>query len=141
MTLLLRECDLALVTLEDEVALGACTDVTSCAARLARAGVGEAVVKVGRDGAYVMDDAGRLTHVPTTPVVARDTTAAGDSFNGAYLAARIGGYPPVDAAQAGNHIAGHVVTQPGAIVAIDTMPRLAELDRGKKVRTLAPQIP
>jgi 2-dehydro-3-deoxygluconokinase len=129
----LSECDIALVTLEDEVAMGAATDVESCGARLVRAHVAEAVIKVGAEGAFLVDGAGQLMHVPCTPRVARDTTAAGDSFNGAYLAARIGGYPPSLAARAGNLIAGHVVTQPGAIVALDTMPSLRSITEEEQV--------
>ena len=56
----------------------------------------------------------------TKPVV--DTTAAGDSFAAAYLAARLGGAAPVDAAKAGHHLAGIVVCYPGAIVPRHVMP-------------------
>lgn len=116
----MRECDLALVTLEDEVALGACHDATSCAARLAALGVPEFVVKLGADGALVQSAGQGLTHVPTTRRAAVDTTGAGDSFNGAYLAARAGAYPALAAAQVANRVAGDVVTRRGAIV--DTEP-------------------
>jgi 2-dehydro-3-deoxygluconokinase len=54
----------------------------------------------------------------TQPVV--DTTAAGDSFSAAYLAARLGGAEAVEAARAGHRLAGVVVCYPGAII-----PRLA----------------
>ena len=45
-----------------------------------------------------------------------DTTAAGDSFAAAYLAARLGGADPGAAALAGHHLAGIVVGYPGAII-------------------------
>jgi 2-dehydro-3-deoxygluconokinase len=45
-----------------------------------------------------------------------DTSGAGDSFNGAYLAARLAGRPAAAAADAGLRLAAHVVTCPGAIV-------------------------
>jgi 2-dehydro-3-deoxygluconokinase len=46
-----------------------------------------------------------------------DTSGAGDSFNGAYLAARLRSRPPLEAAQAGLRLAAQVVAEPGAIIA------------------------
>jgi 2-dehydro-3-deoxygluconokinase len=54
------------------------------------------------------------------PVV--DTTAAGDSFAAAYIAARLAGAEPVDAARAGHRLAGVVVCHPGAIIPREAMP-------------------
>ena len=45
-----------------------------------------------------------------------DTTAAGDSFAAAYLAARLSGVDPAAAASAGHRLAGIVVRYPGAII-------------------------
>jgi 2-dehydro-3-deoxygluconokinase len=58
----------------------------------------------------------------TEPVV--DTTAAGDSFAAAYLAARLGGADPVEAARAGHQLAGVVVCHPGAIIPRAAMPAI-----------------
>ena len=119
----LAVCDIALVTLDDEIALGAAVDLTSCSARLADLGVAEMAIKVGAEGAWV--GTGRdLTHVPIEPLVPVDTTAAGDSFNGGYLAARLSGLPAVDAARVGNAVAGRVVGERGAIIGPERMPRL-----------------
>jgi len=63
MSSVLRECDLALVTLEDEIALGECHDASSCAAHLAALGVPEIVVKLGADGALVRTGAAGSMHV------------------------------------------------------------------------------
>jgi 2-dehydro-3-deoxygluconokinase len=46
-----------------------------------------------------------------------DTSGAGDSFNGAYLAARLSGAAPTAAAAAGLAVAARVVTGTGAVVA------------------------
>ena len=54
------------------------------------------------------------------PVV--DTTAAGDSFAAAYLAARLVGADPIEAARAGHRLAGVVVCHPGAIIPRAEMP-------------------
>ena len=54
------------------------------------------------------------------PVV--DTTAAGDSFAAAYVAARLLGADPLEAARAGHRLAGVVVCHPGAIIPRAAMP-------------------
>jgi 2-dehydro-3-deoxygluconokinase len=56
----------------------------------------------------------------TDPVV--DTTAAGDSFSAAYIAARLKGAEPVEAARMGHRLAGAVVCHPGAIIPRSAMP-------------------
>jgi 2-dehydro-3-deoxygluconokinase len=62
----------------------------------------------------------RVEARPVSQVV--DTTAAGDSFAAAYLAARLMGHSPVEAARAGHRLAGIVVGYRGAIVPRDAMP-------------------
>jgi 2-dehydro-3-deoxygluconokinase len=56
----------------------------------------------------------------TRPVV--DTTAAGDSFSAAYIAARLQGAEPAEAARAGHRLGGVVVCYPGAIIPRSAMP-------------------
>lgn len=51
-----------------------------------------------------------------------DTTAAGDSFAAAYLAARLRGAAPHEAAQAGHVLAGAVIAHRGAIIPRAAMP-------------------
>jgi len=57
---------------------------------------------------------------PVTRVV--DTTAAGDSYSAAYLAARLRGEDPAAAARAGHDLAGIVVGYPGALIPRAAMP-------------------
>lgn len=62
-----------------------------------------------------------------------DTTAAGDSFAAAYLAARLRGIGPPDAARAGHRLAGVVVRHRGAIIPRSAMPNFDDIAgfRGK----------
>lgn len=56
-----------------------------------------------------------------------DTTAAGDSFAAAYLAARLRGVAPTDAARAGHRLAGAVVRHRGAIIPRSAMPQFDDI--------------
>ena len=107
--------DMALPTLDDEELLWQQPGPSSVIDRLRGLGVAEIVVKDGPRGAIVAAD-GTTVHVPIpAPVAAIDTTAAGDSFNAAYIAARLGGSSPADAALDGHRLAGVVVQHRGAI--------------------------
>ena len=112
-----RLATVALPTLDDETALWGDRSPQETARRLAHLGVGEIAVKRGAEGATLFRATEPATvDVPipaaVTPV---DTTAAGDSFNAAYLAARLAGLPMDQAALAGHRLAGVVVAHRGAI--------------------------
>ena len=94
----LKRVDIALPTFEDEAMLWGDANPEATVERLQAFGIGEIVVKNGSNTALVADKSGR-EHVPVPEVVEPvDTTAAGDSFNAAYLAARLKGESPVAAA-------------------------------------------
>jgi 2-dehydro-3-deoxygluconokinase len=111
-----RLADVALPTYDDEHALWGDASPTATLARLAALGVPEIVAKCGGDGAHVFH-AGQTIQVACPALIsAIDTTAAGDSFNGAYLAARLAGQTPDAAALHGHRLAGVVIQHRGAIV-------------------------
>jgi 2-dehydro-3-deoxygluconokinase len=66
---------------------------------------------------------GAVREIAAPPVAhVIDTTAAGDSFAAAFLAARIRGADAATAARAGHRLAGAVVQHRGAIIPRDAMP-------------------
>jgi 2-dehydro-3-deoxygluconokinase len=95
----------------------------SDAALLARIDRPETILKLAEPGSIIRTG-GTTTKVQAPPLSQPviDTTAAGDSFAAAYLAARLGGADPVAAARAGHELAGVVVGHPGAIIPRTAMP-------------------
>lgn len=117
MTETLALTDIALPTLADEQAVFGDADEAACVSRLRAAGVREIVVKLGPEGCLVAAPDGPALRVSAVPGVAVvDTTAAGDAFNGGYLAARLQGATPLAAAHVGNALAAEVVAAPGALL-------------------------
>lgn len=82
----------------------------------------EVVLKLATPASVVRLDG--VDHAVTAEPVGQvvDTTAAGDSFSAAYLAARLHGLAPVAAARAGHRLAGAVIGHRGAIIPRDAMP-------------------
>jgi len=116
----LKRVDYALPTFDDEAVLWGDPSPEATVERLQAFGIGEIVVKNGPNSALVAVS-GKQEHVPVPEVVqAVDTTAAGDSFNAGYMAARLSGQNPADAASNGHQLAAEVIQHRGAI-----MPRKA----------------
>jgi 2-dehydro-3-deoxygluconokinase len=107
--------DIGLPSLDDELALYGEAGEAAVLARLAAAGVRRGALKRGEEGPVPLGAAGPLPAFPPAERVV-DTTAAGDSFNGAYLAALMRGLPEADCLAAGHATASEVIGHPGAIV-------------------------
>jgi 2-dehydro-3-deoxygluconokinase len=106
---------IALPTGPDEMALfgGGEEDVLE---RYSRAGAAEIVVKAGPDPALVSWPGGLERIAPRKVLEPVDTTGAGDSFNGAYLAARLLGEDPPEAVRRAHAAAGRVIMGYGALI-------------------------
>jgi 2-dehydro-3-deoxygluconokinase len=86
------------------------------------AGVREIVLKRGDQPCLVAAGGATQEVSAALRVEPVDTTAAGDSFNAGYLAARLRGAAPADAAIAGHRLAAAVVGHRGAIIPRSAMP-------------------
>ncbi len=109
---------LALPTFSDDQALFGDATPVECAKRIAGYGVKEIVVKDGGNPCVVSLDANLFSVAPEPVQDIVDTTGAGDSFNAGYLAARMSGQEPVDAAKLGHRVAGRVIRERGALLAM-----------------------
>ncbi|MDH6114589.1 sugar/nucleoside kinase (ribokinase family) [Kitasatospora sp. MAP12-15] len=74
---------------------------------------GEAVVKLGPQGALAARDGAVVARIPGVPASAVDSTGAGDAFSGAFLAARLGGADLTEATTAGCRAGATAVTTVG----------------------------
>ena len=111
-----QQASVILPSFEDEADHFSDPSPMETAQRYADLGAKEIVVKNGgsemvlyHNGSYDRIDLGK----PTKPV---DTTGAGDSFNGAYMAARLAGHMPIPAARAAHQTAVRVIGHRGALL-------------------------
>lgn len=116
-------CDLAMITLDDNQALYELPDDESAIRHACSLPPGEVVIKRGADETLVRVPGKDVISVPAFPVAkVVDTTGAGDSFAGGYLAARLQGQNPEVSARCGNKIASIVIQHSGAIIPREAMP-------------------
>jgi 2-dehydro-3-deoxygluconokinase len=116
-TALARISDIVLPSQDDEAACFGDTDARATLARYAALGVPEVVVKDGARPTLLQWNAAGSRHPVLPAERVLDTTGAGDSFNGAYLAARLLGAAPEAAVAAAQAVSRAVVGQRGALIA------------------------
>lgn len=113
-----EQTDIALPGLEDEQAIFGDADEVAVLARLRNAGIAQGAIKRGAEGPVPL-----AARVPdqSYPAAERviDSTAAGDSFNGAFLAAYLRGQGDADCLMAGHVMAREVIGAKGAILPKD----------------------
>lgn len=112
----LKRVDIALPSFDDEAVLWGDASPEATVDRLHAFGIGEVVVKnAGKDALVAAREERQWIPVPrrVEPV---DTTAAGDSFNAGYLAARLKEEPVQQAVNAAHELAAQVIRHRGAIV-------------------------
>ena len=119
--------DVALPGFDDEKALFDDAAPEHTCARLAARGITEIIVKNGASPCTAATGG----EISRFPVAAReqvvDTTAAGDSFNAGYIAARLCGSDVAGSVRTGQSLAGLVIRYPGAIIPRSATPSLFEI--------------
>jgi len=111
-----------LASAEDARALYGEIDPVTAVRRWLDGGAAEVVLRRGAAPCLIgAAGTAETIEVPAEAGVAvRDTTAAGDAFNAAYLIARLRGAEPREAAAAGHTLAAEVIQTPGAILPRET---------------------
>ena len=109
-------------SLDDVAAIFGSGDADAALAACAEHARGEVVLTTGGGPVLCRTADGVLSRIDLPPpVAARDTTAAGDSFNAGFLSARLRGAPLPGAVLAGARLAARVVQFPGAIIPSEMM--------------------
>ena len=113
-----KAATLALPTFSDDQALFGDATPADCARRISGYGVKEVIVKDGSNPCIVSLETNLLSVAPEPVQDIVDTTGAGDSFNAGYLAARMFNREPLEAAKLGHSVAGRVIRERGALLAM-----------------------
>jgi 2-dehydro-3-deoxygluconokinase len=110
--------DIVLPTHADEQPIFGDADDVATARRYREAGAAEVVVKNGAEPALLAgEEEAHIEAVKAEKIV--DATGAGDSFNGAYLAARLAGRTMRDSVTGAHRVAAVVIGHKGALVAAE----------------------
>lgn len=108
--------DIALPSFDDEAETFGDLSLEACAARYGAAGCGTVVVKNGGGPMLAVANGETVRLDGMTRLQPVDTTGAGDSFNGAFLAATFSGASLRDALEAGHGLSCRVIMHPGALI-------------------------
>jgi 2-dehydro-3-deoxygluconokinase len=108
--------DIVLPTHSDEVPIFGDADPEATAQRYLSLGVEEVVVKNGAEPALIVTKDTRETVAAIKGAKVVDATGAGDSFNGAYISARLAGLSLRESAEAAHRTASIVIGHKGALI-------------------------
>jgi ribokinase len=122
-----NESELAILTDESPRDLTR-TEAERLAEELRRRGAKKVIVKMGAQGALLLE-AGQVHFWPAQPVKAVDTTAAGDAFNAAFAVALAEGKSDAEAGRFANAAAAISVTRAGAQPSLPTRAEVEALQR------------
>ena len=111
--------DIVLPSYEDEVHWFGDDSPEATLQRYATAQVGCCIVKNGSGRITALDAGQVISCNPIQDVTLVDSTAAGDSFNAGFIAARLQGADLRDAVQFGASLAAQVIAKLGALVEVD----------------------
>jgi len=124
---LLAQTDIYLPSLDDALLMAGSDDRVQQLDILASLGVAEVVVKAAADKVTLLL-AGQVESIALPQIKAPlDTSGAGDSFNAAYLAARIRGCDPVRSVKFAAQLAAQTIMQRGALLPEASWPALQQL--------------
>jgi len=113
-----RITDIALPSVDDEMAIFRDANTASVVARLHGFGITQGALKCGPGGPVDLSGEVQEQDYPAAISVV-DTTAAGDSFNGGYLSAYLDQQGSAAALMSGHKLASQVIGHPGAIMPKD----------------------
>ena len=119
---LLEICDTVFVGLDELRDIHGTTTVSEGQEFLANQGVEESIIRSGGSPCNIRfgKEHYEVAAVPLDEIV--DSTAAGDSFSGAYMVARMAGCSPEQAARMAHRMAAYVIQYKGAIAPLAAMP-------------------
>jgi 2-dehydro-3-deoxygluconokinase len=119
----MRQCDIALPSLDDSERLTGLSDPDAVADFYLSLGAEVVALKMGARGSLVAA-AGRRARNPAIPCEPIDSTGAGDTFDGAFLAEYLAHGDPFRAARYANAAAALSTTGLGAVAPIPTRQRV-----------------
>jgi sugar/nucleoside kinase (ribokinase family) len=126
--LLRDDVDIVFANKREAEILYGCESAEACAAQLGEH-VSVAAMKVGKDGSIVIYD-GKQELAASRPILATDSTGAGDMYAAGFLAAYAMGRSPVEAARAGGHLAEEIIQRVGAQFTVDDLPYVKDQMKG-----------
>lgn len=119
---ILSWCDTVFVGLDELTAIHGVTTTEAGHQFLADKGVRESVIRSGAEPCSIQVEQQRYEIAPKKVAKVVDTTAAGDSFSGAYLVARNSGCSVEKAAEVAHSMAAYVIGHKGAVAPLNAMP-------------------